>query len=163
MMPKVLVSVAAVCLLLSYTSCTKENPRRSDTKTITASATPTATSTSTPTPAPTTATVKGGSTNKWTDDASGTSTTTIKVGGTVTWSSSGGIHSLEAEAKTPENGCDELDASKFDSDNFSGTEKVTRNFNTVGTFGYHCGRHGGSANCKTAAGVGMSGVIKVVP
>jgi plastocyanin len=160
-MTKVLGSVAAMFLLLGCTSCTKESPRLSDTKTVSASATPTATPT--PTPAPTTATVKGGSNNKWTDDASGTSTTTIKVGGTVTWSSGGGTHSLEAEAKTAENGCDELDASNFDSDDFSGTATVTRSFKKVGTFGYHCGRHGGSANCKTGAGVGMSGVIKVVP
>ena len=135
-------------------------------------ATPTP-STTTPTPAspsptaavspsPSTATVKG-SNFKWQDDASGTPVTTIKVGGTVTWTITGGTHQLERVTASAANGCDELDAS-FDSNNLTSGQSVSRTFNKVGTFGYHCGIHGGTPNCKTPPGSGrMPGVIKVVP
>jgi hypothetical protein len=60
------------------------------------------------------------------------------------------------------NGCQNLDAS-FDS-NLSPGQPVSRKFDTVGTFGYQCGIHGGTPNCNTPPGSGtMPGVIKVVP
>jgi plastocyanin len=124
-----------------------------------ATATPTPIPTST---APTTASVKG-SNFKWQDDTSGTPVTTIKVGGTVTWTISGGTHSLEGVAPSAANGCDQLEAS-FNSDDLSAGQSVSRTFTKAGTFGYHCGIHKGNPNCKTPPGNGaMPGVIKVVP
>ena len=122
-----------------------------------------ATPTGTPSPsAPTTATVKNVG-NKWQDEASGSPVTTIKVGGTVTWSITGGTHSLRRDAGSDANGCGNLEAS-FDSANLSSGQSVTRTFNTAGTFGYHCGIHLGTPNCKTPPGSGaMPGVIHVVP
>ena len=99
---------------------------------------------------------------KWRDDASGTPVTTIKVGGTVTWTNTGGDHSLERVAGSADNGCDSLDDS-FDGDLPEGGDGVTRTFSKVGTFGYHCGVHKGTPSCKTPPGKGMSGIIKVVP
>jgi plastocyanin len=148
-------------LLLTFTSCTPQSERQTNVAPTVAPATPQA-STSRPTPAltgPMTATVKG-SNFKWTDDASGTPVTTIKVGGTVTWTATG-KHSLERVAGSPTNGCAELDDS-FDSEEIKGP--VSRTFTKVGTFGYHCGFHLGNPNCKTPPGDGpMPGVIKVVP
>jgi hypothetical protein len=100
---------------------------------------------------------------KWQDDASGTPVTTIKVGGTVTWTVTNGTHSLEAVAGSAANGCGNLDAS-FNSDTLTSGKSVSRTFNTVGTFGYHCGIHLGDPNCKTPPGSGrMPAIIKVVP
>jgi plastocyanin len=102
----------------------------------------------------------------WTDDASHTPITTIKVGGSITWTISQGTHRLERVAGNATNGCDNLDAS-FNSGNLSGGQTVTRTFSKVGTFGYHCGIHQGVPNCKTPPGTTgdgtMPGVIKVVP
>jgi plastocyanin len=99
----------------------------------------------------------------WQDNASGTPVTTVKVGGTVTWTiSAGPPHSLKRVAGTPENGCEELDAG-FDS-NLSAGQPVSRKFDKVGTFGYQCGIHTGKPNCKNPpSGEKMWGVIKVVP
>jgi hypothetical protein len=101
-----------------------------------------------------------GSNFKWVDDTSGTNVTTIKVGGTVTWTVTGN-HTLERVAPSAANGCNELDAS-FDADDIS--QPVSRTFNKAGTFGYRCGVHGGVPNCNTPPGTGrMPGIIKVVP
>ena len=162
---KALGLVLTTALLVGITSC---NPPQGNQN----NATPTAT-TATPTPAspsptagvspsPSTATVKG-SNFKWQDDASGTPVTTIKVGGTITWTITGGTHQLERVAGSTANGCDELDAS-FDSNNLTSGQSISRTFNKVGTFGYHCGIHQGTPNCKTPPGSGpMPGVINVVP
>ena len=158
---KALGLVLTTALLLGIASCTQSNQNS-------ASPTPSVT---TPTPAspsptaaasPAKATVKG-SNFKWQDDTSGTPVTTIKVGGTVTWTITGGTHQLERVAGSAANGCDELEAS-FDSGNLSSGQSVSRTFTKVGTFGYHCGIHKGNPNCKTPPGSGpMPGVIKVVP
>jgi plastocyanin len=103
---------------------------------------------------------------KWTDEASGTAVTTIKVGGTVTWTvAPGAPHSLEKVAGSEENGCGNLD-DPFNSPLAPG-QSVSRTFTKVGIFGYHCGIHKGVPNCKTPPGDTtpnkMPGVIKVVP
>lgn len=156
--------VLTTALLVGVTSCTPPSNQNTATPTPTA-ATPTPASpspTAAVSPSPGTATVKG-SNFKWQDDASGTPVTTIKVGGTITWTITGGTHQLERVAGSAANGCDELDAS-FDSNNLTSGQSVSRTFNKVGTFGYHCGIHGGTPNCTTPPGSGpMPGVIKVVP
>jgi plastocyanin len=162
---KALGLALTTALLVGITSC---NPPQSNQNNATPTASPTPAQAS-PTAAvsptsttPTTATVKG-SNFKWQDDVSGTPVTTIKVGGTVTWTITGGTHQLERVAKSAANGCDELDAG-FDSNNLSSGQTVSRTFTKVGTFGYHCGIHLGNPNCKTPPGNGpMPGVIKVVP
>ena len=175
-MLRVLGLAFTTVLLLANLSCSgggtntptpSGSPAASPTASATASAalSPTVAPTS-PSPtgpaAPTTATVKG-SNFKWQDDASGTPVTTIKVGGTVTWTVTNGTHSLEAVAPSAANGCDALDSS-FDSENLTSGKSVSRTFSKVGTFGYHCGIHGGNPNCKTPpGGPPMPGVIKVVP
>lgn len=167
-MRKVLGLALTTVLLLSFTSCTEQsqnnnNGARTPTANTPAPAPP-STPPTTPTPtAPTTATVKTVGL-KWQDDASGTPVTTIKVGGTVTWTTAPGPpHSLKRVAPSPENGCDESDAS-FDTGNITPGQPVIRTFNKVGTFGYRCGIHGGTPDCKTPPGSGqMPGVIKVVP
>ena len=172
---KALGFVLTAVLFVSITSCKKEesstsgataSPTASATTPTPASPSPSVTGTSpSPTPtstAPATATVKG-SNFKWQDDASGTPVTTIKVGGTITWTITGGTHQLERVAGSAANGCGELDAS-FDSGNLTSGQSVSRTFTKVGTFGYHCGIHQGNPNCKTPPGNGpMPGVIKVVP
>ena len=167
---KALGLLLATALLLGISSCTpgpsqgNATPTPSTSTPTPASPSPTATATS-PTPTtstPATATVKG-SNFKWQDDASGTPVTTIKVGGTVTWTVTGGTHKLERVASSAANGCAELDAS-FDSNNLTSGQSVTRTFTKAGTFGYRCGIHLGEPNCKTPPGSGpMPGVIKVVP
>ncbi len=160
-MLRVLGLALTAVFLLSFISCTEQSQKQSNVAPTVATTTPLATPTPTPM-GPTTASVKG-SNFKWQDDASGTPVTTIKVGGTVTWTIAGGTHSLERVAPSPENGCDELDAS-FDSDDLGAGQTVSRKFTKVGTFGYHCGIHKGNPNCKTPPGNGrMPGVIKVVP
>lgn len=169
MKPLGLVLTAA--LLLSITSCKPNGGNQGNAtptpSTAPASPTATATAAASPSPtagptAPTTATVKG-SNFKWQDDVSGTPVTTIKVGGKITWTITGGTHKLERVAGTAANGCGQLDAS-FDSSNLSSGQSVTRTFTKVGTFGYHCGIHLGEPNCNTPPGSGpMPGVIKVVP
>ena len=160
---KALGLVLTTALFVGITSCNP--PQNQNNATPTASTTTPTPAPSSPTPtstAPTTATVKG-SNFKWQDDVSGTPVTTIKVGGTITWTITGGTHKLERVAKSAANGCDELDAS-FDSNNLTSGQSVSRTFTKVGTFGYHCGIHLGNPNCKTPPGNGpMPGVIKVVP
>lgn len=153
-------------LLLMITSCqpsgNSNNATPSPSVSTPTPASPSPTVTASVSPSPATGSVKG-SNFKWTDDASGTPVTTIKVGGSVTWTITGGTHRLERVAGTAANGCDNLDAS-FDSGNLSSGQTVTRTFTKVGTFGYHCGIHLGDPNCKTPPGTGaMPGVIKVVP
>jgi plastocyanin len=156
-------------LLLGVSACTTTNQNNasnatsSPTATAATSASPTATATAapgSPSPsAPTTAAVKG--TNfVWTDSVSGKNVTTIKVGGTITFTAVGN-HKLAHDTSSVGNGCGNLDAS-FDSPQI--TQPITRTFNTVGTFGYHCGVHGGKPNCNSPADSDdMAGVIKVVP
>lgn len=161
-------------LLFVISACTSgsqtngpANATSSPTATATTTASPTATATATATApgspgpggAPTTAAVKA--TNfKWTDSVSGTNVTTIKVGGTVTFTAVGN-HKLAHDTSSVGNGCGDLEAS-FDSTPI--TQPITRTFSKVGTFGYHCGVHGGTPNCNSPADSdGMAGVIKVVP
>lgn len=162
---KALGLVLTTALLVGVTSCNPSPGNQnnaSPTATATATPTPSPTAAVSPSTAPTTATVKG-SNFKWQDDASGTPVTTIKVGGTVTWTVTGGTHRLERVAGSAANGCGELDAS-FDSSNMTSGQSVSRTFTKVGTFGYHCGIHEGNPNCTTPPGDGpMPGVIKVVP
>ena len=160
-MLKLLGLALTTVLLLAFTSCTQQSQRQSNVAPAVATTTSPA-PTTTPAPATASASVKG-SNFKWQDDSSGTPVTTIKVGGTVTWTITGGTHSLERVAPSAGNGCDELDAS-FDSDDLGSGQTVSRTFTKVGTFGYHCGIHLGNPNCKTPPGDGrMPGVIKVVP
>ena len=159
------LALTTALLLLSITSCTTDtsngNASPSPTATTPRPASPSPTVT-TPSPTPTPATVKG-SNFQWRDDASGTPVTTIKVGGSITWTITGGTHQLERVAPSAANGCDELDAS-FDSGDLTSGQTVTRTFTKVGTFGYRCGIHLGEPNCKTPPGSGrMPGVIKVEP
>jgi plastocyanin len=164
-MLKVLGLPAVTVLLLGSISCTQTTQKSDNPPTV---ATTTATPASpTPTPAPTapmTANVKG-SDFQWEDDASGTAITTIKVGGTVTWTvaKDDGTHRLKAAPPTAANGCDQQDPG-FDSTNLSDGKSVSRTFTKAGIFGYLCGIHGGNPNCKNPPGNGpMPGVIKVVP
>ena len=178
MMLKVLGLTLTVTMLLVTSSCSNGgtntptpsgSPSASSSPVASASATASPTLGATASPAasaaaaaPTTATVKI-SNFKFQDDASGTPVTTIKVGGTVTWTVTQGVHSLEAVAGSAANGCGNLESS-FDSDNLTTGKSVSRTFNTAGTFGYHCGIHLGDPNCKTPPGTGrMPAVIKVVP
>jgi plastocyanin len=173
-MLRVLGSLVTTALLLGISACTTgsqtnnspTNANSSPTATITATASPTATATATVAPgspspggAPTTAAVKA--TNfKWTDSVSGTNVTTIKVGGTITFTAQGN-HKLAHDTSSVGNGCGDLEAS-FDSTPI--TQPVTRTLNKVGTFGYHCGVHGGTPNCNNPSDSdGMAAVIKVVP
>jgi hypothetical protein len=164
---KALGLVLTTALLLAITSCTTTGPSNGNASpsplaTTPRPASPSPTVATSPSPTPPPATVKG-SNFQWRDDASGTPVTTIKVGGSITWTITGGTHQLERVAPTAANGCDELDAS-FDSGNLTSGQTVTRTFTKVGTFGYHCGIHLGDPNCKTPPGTGrMPGVIKVVP
>lgn len=171
-MLKALGLVLTIGLLLGITSCYPNGSQNGNATPSPSTSTPTPTSPSpvatvpsSPTPtstAPATATVKG-SNFKWVDDVSGTPVTTIKVGGTITWTITGGTHQLERVASSAANGCGELETS-FDSGNLTSGQTVTRTFTKVGTFGYHCGIHLGDPNCKAPPGSGaMPGVIKVVP
>lgn len=167
-MLKVLGLTITGALLLGVASCTSQTQNNDSARTTsTAAASPTGTPTPTPTPeAPSTANVKAvNSPLRWEDAASLSPVTTIKVGGKVTWTVSPGIpHTLRRVAPSAENGCDELDAT-FDS-GLSPNQPVTKTFDKVGTFGYHCGIHKGTPNCKSPPGGppgAMPGVIKVVP
>ena len=153
-----------------FVGCTTTSPTNAPTNTATATATATPTTAAsvppaTPSPsAPTTANVKNVGL-KWQDEASGTPVTTIKVGGKVTWTTTAGPpHSLERVAGTPENGCGNLEASFDTPGHITPGTPVTRTFDKVGVYGYHCGVHLGNPNCKTPPGTGqMPGVINVVP
>lgn len=165
-MLKTLGLVLTIALLLAITACqpgaNSNNATPSPSVSTPTPASPSPTVTASVSPSPATGGVKG-SNFKWVDDTSGTPVTTIKVGGSVTWTITGGTHQLERVAGTAANGCDNLDAS-FDSGNLTSGQTVTRTFTKVGTFGYHCGIHLGDPNCKTPPGTGaMPGVIKVVP
>jgi len=97
------------------------------------------------------------------DRASNSPVTTIKVGGTITWTVTGD-HSLEKVNGNAENGCDSFDPAFIFDTEFEDGNTVKRTFNKVGTFGYMCGVHRGEPNCKTTPGTGrMPGIIKVVP
>jgi plastocyanin len=162
-MLKILGIALTTVLLVGCTPTTGPTPTPSPTPTPVAPTPTPVAPTPTPATAPTTATVKG-SNFKWQDDVSGTPVTTIKVGGTVTWTIlPGAPHRLERVAGSPANGCGDLDAS-FDSTNLSPGQSVSRTFTKAGTFGYRCGIHGGTPNCTTPPGGGpMPGIIKVVP
>lgn len=161
------VSVIALATVLFVGCATSTEQKQANATSPTATVAPTtppATPIASPSPtAPTTANVKNVGI-KWEDEASGTPITTIKVGGTVTWTVTAPppFHSLKRVAGTPENGCQDLDGT-FDTPGNIGSP-VTRKFDKVGTFGYRCGVHGGTPNCKAPPGSGpMPGVIKVVP
>ena len=167
-MLRVLALLVTTPLLLGISACTPgsqtnnaNNANSSPTATATPTASPTPTAPGSPSPggAPTTAAVKG--TNfVWTDAASGNNVTTIKVGGTITFTAAGN-HKLARDTSSVGNGCGDLEAS-FDSPQI--TQPITRTFTKVGTFGYHCGVHGGTPNCNNPSDSdGMAGVIKVVP
>lgn len=82
----------------------------------------------------------------FTDGTSGTSTTTITAGDTVTWTWSGASpHSVTAD----DSSFDEPPGSSKTSGTFS------RQFNTPGTFAYYCRIHG------APGGQGMSGTVVV--
>ena len=159
-----ILGIALMAIL--FVGCTTTAPINAPTTNTTATATPTPTAPpASPSPsAPTTANVRNNGI-KWQDEASGTPVTTIKVGGTVTWTTTGGApHSLRRDAGTPDNGCDNLEASFDTPGNITPGTPVTRTFDKVGVYGYHCGVHLGTPNCKTPPGAGaMPGVIKVVP
>jgi hypothetical protein len=160
-MLRALALVLTTVLMFGIFACTSAD-KQANVRTADGTPATTPTPPTTPSPAPSPASVKGtGPPNvKWTDSASGTNVTTIKVGGTVTWTAVG-THKLAHDPATADNGCDELDAS-FDSTPI--VQPVSRTFNKAGTFGYHCGIHGGTPNCKNPAdSKGMSAVIKVVP
>lgn len=177
-MPKVLGLALITVMLFGFTSCTEQGQSGGNVATNTNSTTPPAATTpanatpattplptaATPTPspaAPSTASVKNIGATSWEDGASKTPVTTIKVGGTVTWTVTGN-HSLERVTGNAANGCDQLD-DMFDTD-FEPGKPVTKTFNKVGIFGYRCGVHGGNPNCKNPpGGGGMPGVINVVP
>ena len=158
-------------LLFGVSACTTGNQNNGPSNATSsptatgASPAPTVTATATAAPgspspsAPTTAAVKG--TNfVWTDSVSGKNVTTIKVGGTITFTAVGN-HKLAHDTSSVGNGCGDLEAS-FDSPQI--TQPITRTFNKVGTFGYHCGVHGGKPNCNSPADSDdMAGVVKVVP
>ena len=166
--------ILTTALLLGCVSCTTTTePTNANATPTIAKASPTPVSAS-PSPSvaaspgaatPATASVKGSNFN-WTDDASGTAITTIKVGGSITWTITQGTHRLERVAGNATNGCGNLDAS-FNSNTLNQGQTVTRTFTKAGTFGYHCGIHQGTPNCKTPPGTTgdgtMPGVIKVVP
>ena len=162
-MLRVLGLAVTAVLLLGITSCTSQTQNNdSARKTSTVTTMPTATPTAAPVPtAPTTATVTTPGIT-WREAASGSPVTTIKVGGTVTWKISGAPHRLAKVAGTPENGCGEL-GDDFNSPTIT-EGSVTRKFDKEGIYGYQCGIHKGTPNCKNPPGNGpMPGVIKVVP
>lgn len=102
---------------------------------------------------PMTATVRGlGGPCRWEDDVSGTSETTIKVNGTVSWKDEGcRPHTVVSDNVAP-----------FDtlSPALNMNAPGSRQFTTVGNFGYHCGVHGGNPVNETGS---MWGIIHVVP
>lgn len=85
------------------------------------------------------------STNTFVDAVSGTSTTTIHVGDTVTWTWISGTHSSCSGGACPANTVDPWDSTIKSGGTFS------RQFNTSGTFNYWCAVHGSA----------MTGVIVV--
>jgi len=81
------------------------------------------------------------------------STVTIQVGETVTWSNAGGGHNVKADNGSfrCSNGCD---GAGGNGDLSTDAWHATVQFNTAGTFGYHCEAHGG-------VGTGMHGTVIV--
>jgi plastocyanin len=86
------------------------------------------------------------------DVTSSTPETTIVVGDSIEWSAPDDDHSVVSDNKPP-----------FDtltpplSDGLDLGTKFTRQFSTAGTYGYHCGIHGGDSTTKTD----MYGIIHV--
>jgi plastocyanin len=82
------------------------------------------------------------------------STVTIQAGDTVTWSNAGGGHNVISDTNglfRCANGCDGAGGNGEVSD---ADWHATVQFNTAGTFGYHCEAHGGR-------GTGMHGTVIV--
>ena len=75
--------------------------------------------------------------NRFTDSASGNSTTTINAGDTVTWTWNNGFHTTTSGACNP--GCAPSGIWSSDAKS-SGT--FSQNFPTAGSFPYHCEVHG---------------------
>jgi plastocyanin len=73
-------------------------------------------------------------------------TLTVTAGTTVTWQPTGGSHSVTSDPGSAET----YDLS------VGGTTAITRQFNTAGTFTYHCKFHG-------SPGTNMHGTITVNP
>jgi plastocyanin len=111
-------------------------------------ATPTGPGAPTPTPTPppaSSATVNvGQGGNVFVDQASGTITTTISVGGTVHWVWSAATHTVTS------------DTGVFDTGIQSTPFSFDHTFNTAGSFPYHCTLHG-------SPGSGMHGTVTVNP
>lgn len=105
-------------------------------------ATPTRTPTRTPTQGPATRTVNVGlGGDRFVDATSGTTTTTISVGGTVHWVWANGRHSTTSNDPG------------WDSGEFSPNHTFDFTFNQAGSFPYHCSVHG----------LMMSGTVVVNP
>ena len=163
-MLRVLAFALTSIFLVGCATSTDRQTNAPATATATPTSAPTAAPASPSPTAPTTANVKNNGI-KWQDEASGTPVTTIKVGGKVTWTTNGAIpHSLKRVAGSAENGCGDLDATFNTPGNLTPGTPVTRTFDKVGVYGYQCGVHLGTPNCKTPPGTGqMPGVINVVP
>ncbi|HFC12788.1 MAG TPA: hypothetical protein ENJ56_08080, partial [Anaerolineae bacterium] len=82
--------------------------------------------------------------------------TIIRAGDTVQWDNQGGFHNVEADDGSFRcaNGCDDTGGNGAPS---SATWSGSVDFNTPGTYLYHCEIHG------DIGGVGMSGQIIVLP
>jgi len=76
--------------------------------------------------------------NRFVDDQSHTSTTTINVGDTVTWSWDSGFHSTTSGTCSP--GC--TSNGQWDSGVASAPHQFPHTFNTAGSFPYYCTVHG---------------------
>jgi plastocyanin len=112
-----------------------------------------------PTGTPLTATVRGTSGCQWTDDTSHTSETTVKVGGTVTWIDAGGCGPSHTVVSDNVATFDMLmPALNLAVPVPPNTVGVARTFATAGSFGYHCGIHGGDPSARS----GMWGIVHVV-
>jgi plastocyanin len=106
--------------------------------------------------APMTATVKDTSSCQWRDDVSGTPETTIKVGGTVTWTdtgSCGGGHTVTSANVAP------FGTLTPPMNLTLGGTSQAHTFPTAGAYGYHCNVHGGNPVNKS----GMWRIVHVVP
>jgi plastocyanin len=86
------------------------------------------------------------------DEASGTSETTIAVGDSVKWSAPDDDHSVVSDNVAP---FDTL-SPPLNNDIDQG-DSYTHTFSSPGTFGYHCGIHGGDPTDETP----MYGIIRV--
>jgi FtsP/CotA-like multicopper oxidase with cupredoxin domain/plastocyanin len=102
------------------------------------------------------ATVRSTDMCQWKDDVTGNPITKIKVGGTVTWLEEGcSNHTVVSDNVAP---FDTLSPKLDDPVPTPPNPGFTREFKTVGKFGYHCGVHSGNPVNET----GMWGIVEVV-